>query len=87
MTIKDALGRELQEGDLVLPRELDMPLFRISSIVPVVDPRAPRDLVQVTLGCVVNLGAKAGTPHPQLLRIATIDETVGERGQVIVKES
>lgn len=72
--LRDALGRELQEGDLViLPKSL-APTARVMQIRPNLHPGAPPNTLSVVLQVVLPFIAPADTPLGDIVLIQTAPE-------------
>jgi hypothetical protein len=74
--VRDDKGRVLQEGDEVV---LMQPggCYRVAMIQPVVDPRAPKGLVKLTLVARLEIVCPANGPIEGCIRVRTAEELGG----------
>jgi hypothetical protein len=71
---KDARGRVLQEGDEVILAIKAPIYFRVGQILPILDPKAPRGLMQLHLIATAAFTTKGGAVHPEFIRVQTAEE-------------
>jgi hypothetical protein len=71
---KDARGRALQEGDEIILAIRGPIYFRVAQITPILDLKAPPGLQHLHLGCMLTFTVKAGTVHPEFVRVQTAAE-------------
>ena len=72
--VRDAKGRVLHEGDEVILNLRGPVYLRVAKIVPVLDPGAPPNLVNIHVGTLAAFTVKKDTPVMEILRIATLEE-------------
>lgn len=77
----DSLGRPLQEGDEVLLVVTAPTRFRIVEITPVVDPRAPQNMLKLTFRADAIFIAARGLKNPEFLLVRTVQEVTSARGE------
>jgi hypothetical protein len=67
--VYDRFGRQIGAGDLVmLPMTGDI-MWRVTETKPIMDPKAPPGLVQMTLAAVMIEGVQGGVPQPALVKL------------------
>ena len=71
---KDRLGRPIQEGDAVRLDLAQAPIFRVSKIVPALDPRAALGTMLVHFLCTQTLVCPAGMAVNEFTRVAEAQE-------------
>jgi hypothetical protein len=71
LTPMDRFGAPIQDGQLLLYQEPYGLVFRVASVKPVLDPRAPSGLVQVHLTAEFTVPAQVGRPLPMFLVVGT----------------
>lgn len=69
-TALDALGRVLAPEDAVFLQAARAPLLRVAAITPVLSLDAPPGTLQIHLCYFESFTVKAGTPIPNLVRVA-----------------
>ena len=74
MSVREARGRELKEGDEIILAIPGPIYFRVAAITPVLDPGAPPGLMQVHVGCMLTFGAKRGAVNREFVRVRTEQE-------------
>lgn len=72
--IKDAMDRVLHLGDKLMITTGQPALYTLVDVQPVLDPRAPKGTVQVTLQSTLPMMAKDGQRLPGFVRIMTVAE-------------
>ena len=82
-TVLDRLHRPLDPGDEVLVTGIDLSqmLWKVQTIGPVVDPRAPSNAVRILMLSPLVLLVRAREPSGNLMRVRTQEET-GEEAHV-----
>jgi hypothetical protein len=71
---KDCRGRVLQVGDEVILVTPGPIFFRIASIEPSLDPRAPADVLLLQIGVMLPFVAKRGAINLEFIRVRTAQE-------------
>ena len=79
--VRDAFNRPLSEGDLVYVETGRRDPFRVSKIVPVVDPSVPANLMDITLTCSVKFRAPRNQANQEFVRIMELSEMQRESPQ------
>lgn len=78
-TVRDAYGRELSVGDLV---QVHGPLpigFHVETIAPVVDPRQPPNLMEVTVWTRMRFMAQRDQGNQEFIRVMEREEVAARR--------
>ena len=73
--IRDAYSRILSVGDMILVHTGRLDPFRVEAITPVVDPRAPQNLLDVTLHCTLKFRCARDVVNLEFTRILEASET------------
>lgn len=71
---RDARGRLLQEGDEIILNIRGPVFFRIAQITPVLDASAPKNMVRVSVGTVLEFIAARDTVQNEFIRVRTVEE-------------
>lgn len=76
--IRDRFGRTLRENDLVdLPGGKQQLLFRVTKIVPNLEPGAPPNAMRIQLLAQVDLIMPGGVPIGDFVRVLSVEEQGG----------
>lgn len=65
----DRIMQPIKKGQLVVFKADNDPIFEVLDVKPVMDPRQPPGLVQVTLAATLVIGMRAGAPASSVLVI------------------
>jgi|WetSurMetagenome_2_1015567.scaffolds.fasta_scaffold26363_3 hypothetical protein len=66
----DRMGRPVREGDIVVLLHAQVPMFKVTSVAPQLDPSGPKGLVIQALST-VQCFTPPGIPFNDMLRVAT----------------
>jgi hypothetical protein len=72
--LRDAFGRVLAVGDHCALHLPQLPLFRVSQIAPVFDPKLPPNLMDITVQCVLKFRAARDEAITEFSRVLTAEE-------------
>lgn len=73
-TVRDATGRVLEQGDLVVLRTLAEQLWEVAEIKPDLRPGVPANVMLIKLVAVAAFNAPANLPQAEFLRVVSAEE-------------
>jgi hypothetical protein len=73
--VKDAFGRSLKVGDIVIMPTTGQATYRVSEIAPELDPRAGNNMVRVTLMAEFSRHVQTGGQLPLILVVPQEDQS------------
>jgi len=71
---RDHRGRPLQIGDEILLNTQGPIFYRVIGLAPVLDPKAPPNLVRIEVAAAVHFIAPKGSVNKEFIRVRTVEE-------------
>jgi hypothetical protein len=78
---RDRMGQAIRPGALVVVDLHPQPVWEVAAVQPILDPRLPAGLAQVTLQAVVPLTVGLQQPNLNLIVIGQVSQPEGEASQ------